>query len=126
MARKKSGDQVYVASTSGTAEIKGVVYQFHKGDRIAEGHPLVRLAGSENFLEPADTHVRFNVEQATAAPDETRDVAVPEEHHLAGDAVGDFESMTVTELREYAKNHGITPGTMAKQELIDAIVEAGE
>jgi hypothetical protein len=120
MPRKKCGDQVYVASTSGTAEIKGVVYTFNKGDRIAENHPLVRLDGSENFLEPADTHIRFNVEQATDAPDETRDVT------LAGDATGDLEHMTVAELRDYAKAHGVTPGALSKQELIDAITEAGE
>jgi hypothetical protein len=121
MPRKKSGDQVYVASTSGTAEIKGVTYTFNKGDRIAEGHPLVRLTGSENFLEPADTHMRFNVEQATDAPDETRDVVVPDEPHLPGDMEGSLEDMTVVELREYAKNHGVTPGTMSKAELIAAV-----
>ena len=118
MARKKSGEQVYVASDSGHAEIKGVPYAFHKGiTRVRAGHPLTQLDGFTNIFEPVDEHVHYDVEQATAAPDETRDVT------LAGDATGSLEDMTVAELRDYAKAHGVTPGSMSKQELLDAVTE---
>jgi hypothetical protein len=114
--RKKSGGEVYVARDSGVAEIKGVPYSFTKGiTRVRAGHPLTKIAGFENIFEPVDGHVHYDIEQATDAPDETRDV------HLAGDVEGSLEDMTVVELREYAKNHGVTPGTMTKAELIAAV-----
>jgi hypothetical protein len=119
MARQKSRGQVYVARESGHTEIDGVPYVFHKGvTRIGEGHPLSKIKGFENIFESADIGVDFGVEQATDAPGETRDV-------MLGEQVGPLDAQTVVELRETAKKHGITPGTMNKQELIDAI-EAAE
>jgi hypothetical protein len=122
MARKQRGGQVYVARDSGHAEIKGVPYTFHKGiTRVRDGHPLTKLDGFEHIFEPADEHVHYDIEQATAAPDESRDVT------LEGDATGDLEHMTVVELREHAKAHGVGTTGLSKQELIDAISEpAGE
>jgi hypothetical protein len=121
MARKKSG-QVYVASDSGHAEIKGVPYAFHKGiTRVREGHPITGIDGFRNIFEPVDESVHFDTEQATAAPEEARDVT------LAGDATGSLEDMTVVELRDYAKHHGVGTTGLSKQELIDAVsTPAGE
>lgn len=118
MARQKSG-QVYIARDSGHTEINGVPYVFHKGvTRVGEGHPLTKIKGFENLFEPAETGVDFGVEQATAAPGEKRDV-------MLGEQTGPLDAQTVAELRETARTHGVTPGTMNKQELIEAI-EAAE
>lgn len=50
------------------------------GDRVAvkvgelarAGHPIIQ--GREEFWEPVEKHIRFDVEQATAAPGERRHV----------------------------------------------------
>jgi hypothetical protein len=120
MAREKKSGQVYIARDSGHAEIKGVPYVFHKGvTRVREGHPLVDLPGFENIFEPVDTGVHYDIEQATAAPGERRDV-------FLGDATGDVEGLTVAELRDLAHKRGLTPGTKSKQELVSMIEEAGK
>lgn len=117
-ARKKSGGQVYVARDSGQAEIKGVPYFFHKGiTRVRDGHPLTKLDGFDNIFEPVDGHVHFDTEQATSAPDETRDV------NLAGEG-DDLEEHTIVELREFAKDRGVEGySTMNKADLVKALEE---
>jgi len=68
---------VFVATDSGHAEIDGTPYVFHKGiTRVREGHPLTQLAGFENIFEPIEEGVHYDVEQATAAPGESRQAAV--------------------------------------------------
>lgn len=115
MARQKNRGQVFIARESGHTEINGVPYVFHKGvTRIGEGHALTKIKGFENIFEPADKDVDFGDEQATAAPGETRDV-------MLGEQTGPLDAQTVAELRETAKSRGITPGTMNKAELIEAI-----
>ena len=119
-SRKKSGGQVYVARDSGHAEIDGIPYAFHRGDRVAEGHPLLKLHGSEALFEPADAHVRFEVEQATAAPGETRDVQIPDDE--GGDE--GLEAHTVVELQQMARDQGIEGySTLNKAELVAALEE---
>jgi hypothetical protein len=41
-----------------------------KGDLVRAGHPVMK--NRERFFELAESHVRFDVEQATAAPGERR------------------------------------------------------
>lgn len=119
MARHKNSGQVYVARESGHVEIKGVPYVFHNGrTRVREGHPLTTMGGFDLFFEPADGHVHYDVEQATDAPNERRDV-------MLGSASGSIGDMTVTELRDAARERGVTPGSMSKAELIEAIEDAG-
>lgn len=66
MARGK----VYVATDTLVIDDKGSPVTIHKGDRIREGHPYLR--GREGLFSEEDTSVRFDVEQATAAPGEER------------------------------------------------------
>lgn len=40
------------------------------GERVRDGHPMLKTYG--NYFEPVDTHVHYDVEQATAAPGEKR------------------------------------------------------
>lgn len=50
--------------------INGEVVSAARGDLVHPDHPI--LKGREEFFELARDHVRFNVEQATAAPGERR------------------------------------------------------
>lgn len=68
MGRDK--DSVYVATDSGSIELKGQTYSFTKGvTRVAGDHPLAKIA---TLFEPADENLSYSVEQATAAPAEKR------------------------------------------------------
>jgi hypothetical protein len=70
MAAKKT-EEVYIATQSGVAEIKGEPLVFTKGvTRVRHGHPLLK-AIPEAF-EPVNDHVHYEVEKATAAPGEKR------------------------------------------------------
>ena len=61
---------VYIANTSGTAEVQGVTYDFHEGiDRFAADHPLVKACP---LFFTRDPSAAPEVEQATAAPGEKR------------------------------------------------------
>jgi len=76
MAAPRSKGDVFVANTSGSAEVNGQVLTFTKGiTRVRAGHPL--LKGRESLFDPIDDHVHYDVEQATAAPGEKR--GAPEE-----------------------------------------------
>lgn len=71
MAAKKSGGRVYIATTSGTADVDGENYPFTKNvTRVSEGHPLLKQC--PDFFELAENHIHYEVEQATAAPGEKR------------------------------------------------------
>jgi len=71
--RVASRGAVYVATTSGSAEIKGQVYPFTKDvTRVREGHALLKLfAGTDTFKLVEDS-VTYEVEKATRAPGEQR------------------------------------------------------
>ena len=67
--------ELYVATTSGSCEIKGDTYFFTQGQtRIAHGHPLLK-ACPEYFKPDAGLGI---IESATAAPGEKREVKAPE------------------------------------------------
>lgn len=75
MAANKT--DIYVAKESGSADVKGETYVFHKGiTRVRAGHPL--LKANPQYFEPIEFHVTYeygkghDVEQATAAPGEQR------------------------------------------------------
>lgn len=61
---------IQVAKDSFSATIDGVPYAVNKGERVREGHPL--LKGREALFEPVDLKVHYDIEQATAAPGERR------------------------------------------------------
>jgi hypothetical protein len=61
---------MYRAKAPAFVEIRGVEYHVHEGDLVREGHELLK-AMPDHFV-PADDVVRFDVEQATAAPGEKR------------------------------------------------------
>lgn len=67
--RRKTAD-IYVATRSFHCEVGGERLFVTAGERVRDGHPLLR-AQAENF-EPVDTTVKYDVEQATAAPGEKR------------------------------------------------------
>ncbi len=62
---------MYVANTSGAAEVDGVEYSFNVGiSRFAGDHPLVKACPL--FFEPVDGEPAPVVEAATQAPGEKR------------------------------------------------------
>lgn len=76
MARGKSEPQVFVAKESGSAEVDGENVTFVKGvTRVRKGHKI--LEQLRQFFEPADEHLSYDVEAATAAPGEKRDDPAP-------------------------------------------------
>lgn len=69
MAQKSSG--IYVATTSFACEIDGYPVNVSHGERVREGHDLLRLY--PQAFEPLEAgRVHYDVEQATAAPGEKR------------------------------------------------------
>lgn len=127
MARKKASDEVYVAKESGHAEIDGQEYVFHRGRTRVSGDSVVaKMKGFDLFFEPADEHLSYQTEQATAAPGERRDVFLGHETGQNEAEQAALEERTVAELREKAREVGVTPGTMNKAELVAAIAEAEE
>jgi hypothetical protein len=69
MPRTKQPD-LYVAKQSFWHELDGVPTFVAQGERVRHGHELLRACG--DYFEPADTTVKYDVEQATAAPGERR------------------------------------------------------
>lgn len=69
MPRPKKHD-LYVVKESFHAQVAGEPLFVIKGERVRAGHDLLRLY--PDYFEPADTHVQYDVEQATAAPGELR------------------------------------------------------
>lgn len=61
---------LYQARESFVTQMDGDTISVTKGDLIRKGHPL--LKGRDELFEPAEGYVRFDVEQATAAPGEKR------------------------------------------------------
>lgn len=69
--RKTGGGGTFIAVQSGVAEIDGLPYVFVKDRTLVEaGHPLLEQCPA--FFEPVATQHHYRVEQATAAPGETR------------------------------------------------------
>lgn len=67
-----AGNRVYVATESGSVDVKGEVLTFTKGvTRAREGHPILKAVPA--CFELADEHVHYDVEKATAAPGEKRE-----------------------------------------------------
>jgi len=65
---------IYVATESGTCDIKGRQYPFTKGvTRVRAGHELLKAC--PDYFELVSEHVHYDVEQATAAPGEKRGAA---------------------------------------------------
>jgi hypothetical protein len=72
MARPRKID-LYMACEAFVTTIDGDQISVREGDLVRAGHPL--LKGREGLFKPAEGYVRFDVEQATAAPGEMRDLA---------------------------------------------------
>ena len=67
--------ELYVATSSGSCEIKDQTYFFTQGQtRVAHGHPLLK-ACPEYFKPDAGLGI---IETATASPGEKREVTAPE------------------------------------------------
>jgi len=62
--------QYYQAVESFVTMLNGEHQQVSKGDLVHPDHPI--LKGRESLFRPAKDFVRFDVEQATAAPGEKR------------------------------------------------------
>lgn len=69
MARRNQAD-IYVAKVAFFAEVDGEQIAVAAGERVRSGHPL--LDSQREYFEPVDERVKYDVEQATAAPGEKR------------------------------------------------------
>ena len=69
MARPKKID-LYQPKESFVTMFEGEQLSVSTRDLVRAGHPL--LKGREDLFKPAENVVRFDVEQATAAPGEKR------------------------------------------------------
>ena len=58
------------AKESFVTMLNGEPQQVSAGDLVHPDHPI--LKGREELFQPARNHIRFDVEQATAAPGEKR------------------------------------------------------
>lgn len=75
--KKKSASVLVVKEPFGVAYGPGQIRAFRKGQVVRSDDPVVK--GRERFFEPAEDKLGIvPVEQATAAPGEVRDVAIPE------------------------------------------------
>lgn len=61
---------LYMARESFATTLDGDIVSVSKGDLVRAGHPIMK--GREDQFEPAEGYVRFDIEQATAAPGEVR------------------------------------------------------
>jgi hypothetical protein len=68
MAKEKV--ELYRANQSAATVFEGEEVFVKEGDLVRAGHDI--LKGREWLFEPAEGYVRFDVEQATAAPGEKR------------------------------------------------------
>lgn len=69
-AAKKAG-AVYVATTSGSTDIKGETYVFVRGQtRVREGHALLKAV--PDYFEPVEEHVHYEHGASAKADTETR------------------------------------------------------
>lgn len=62
--------ELYKAKESFVTHIDGEQISVVRGDLVRAGHAM--LKGREDLFEPATDYIRFDVEQATAAPGERR------------------------------------------------------
>jgi hypothetical protein len=69
MPRIKQPD-LFVAKDGFHCEIDGERLFIPKGERVRSGHELIRRY--RDYFKPADAGIRYDVEQATAAPGERR------------------------------------------------------
>ena len=69
MARPKKVE-LYQATESAVTVFDGEQVSVVKGDLVRAGHPI--LKGRDWLFKPAEGYVRFDIEQATAAPGESR------------------------------------------------------
>jgi hypothetical protein len=127
MARK-SKSTFYRAKESFVTMLDGAPQQVSAGDLATADSAIVK--GREALFEEVDESqfVRFGssgVEQATAAPGEERIQLEPEPDEEA-QSIEDFDSLTIAELKDVARSRGVTPGTLNKQGLIDAIKLHGQ
>jgi hypothetical protein len=70
MARGREPIEYFQAIESFVTMLNGEPQQVSAGDLVHPDHPI--LKGRESLFRPARDHIRFNVEQATAAPGERR------------------------------------------------------
>jgi hypothetical protein len=69
MPKKKV--EMYIAKEPFVTQFEGEQISVGHNDLVRAGHPL--LKGREDLFKPAEGYIRFDVEQATAAPGEKRD-----------------------------------------------------
>lgn len=97
---------VYVAKKTAVLQVDGKRVTIRRGlTRVREGHPL--LDGREDLFEPLTVH--YDVEQASAAPGEKRD-------------------LDLTAVREWAKENGYDVSDRGKlpRSVIDAYQQRDE
>lgn len=63
-------NDLWQAKESFVTQQGGDTISVTKGDLVRAGHPI--LKGREDLFKPAEGYVRFDIEQATAAPGEKR------------------------------------------------------
>jgi hypothetical protein len=69
--RGNSSKALYVATSSGVANVDGVEYAFRAGQtHVREGHPLLNVASM--YFEPAEDRVVYDTEAMSDAPGEKR------------------------------------------------------
>ncbi len=70
MPRTRAKSHIFIAKQTFWCTLDGEATLIRKDERVRDGHPLLRMH-PENF-EQVDTTVKYDVEQATAAPGEVR------------------------------------------------------
>ena len=70
MPRRAEPD-IYVTKTQFWVELEGVPTLIARGERVRKGHSLLR--SHPEYFEPVDRDVKYDIEQATAAPGERRE-----------------------------------------------------
>lgn len=62
---------VFVATESGSTEVKGETYVYVKNvTRVRAGHPLLKAVPT--YFRPVEDRIHYDVEAASAAPGEQR------------------------------------------------------
>jgi hypothetical protein len=69
MPRTKS--DIFVATESFSAEVDGVLYSVNVGERVREGHGLLKSC-PDAFERMSDQPVTYDVEDASASPGSRR------------------------------------------------------
>ena len=70
MSNHGERSDLFQAVESFVVTVDNQIVSVKRGDLVRAGHPL--LKGRENMFKVAEGYVRFDVEQATAAPGEKR------------------------------------------------------